>query len=334
MKKTKIIVSIISVVLVLAVLAGLTGYLSGGFKNWNVKDWFGKNDTPQEESKTVTVDFDLKTLCEGEDGEDWVNNKLTEAQVHALKKCKDITIEVQPVDCINYVDEEKPVTEPFTLKFFNMIGDDGFFVGYSDTGFSEGNVMICFAPLDLEFSQMFPEGYYFTSSYVGNLKFSITYNEDEKGLIESVFDMWGIDETEDDTERLVIDFTDEENYSTQKMADGRTYFVSTSARIDKIVDFEKDMVLPPLKSIAVNILYPATEDESERVVHNAALYYSYAESVILDNSGSILSWFYSYTWTSVDGNFEYRVVKAINSDGSYLVEERLVSETRCKIIIE
>lgn len=332
MKKTKIIVSIISIVLVLAIFAGLTGYLSGGFKNWNVKDWFGKNDTPQEESKTVTVDFNVKTLCEGEDGEDWVNNKLTEAQVHALKKCKDTTIEVQPVDCVNYVDEEKPVTEPFTLKFFNMIDEDGVIVGYSDTGFSEGNVMICFAPLDLEFSQTFPEGYYFISSYVGNLKFSITYNEDEKGLIESVFDMWGIDE--DDTERLVIDFTDEENYSTQKMADERTCFISTSARIDKIVDFEKDMVLPPLKTIAVNILYPATEDTGEMVAHNVALYYSYVEGPIMDNSGSPIAWLYSYTWTSLDGNFEYKVVKGTNSDGSFLVEERLVSETRCKIIIE
>ena len=69
MNKIKTIVSIISIVLVLAMIAGLIGYLSGGFKNWNVKDWFGKEntETPDDnkgndktEIKERSVAFDLK----------------------------------------------------------------------------------------------------------------------------------------------------------------------------------------------------------------------------------------------------------------------------------
>ena len=310
---------IVSTILILAMAAGLLASLSNGFEDWNVKNWFGK-DPAEGKSNIVTVDFNVKTLCEGEDGEDWVNNKLTDEQVLALKKSRDITIKVQPVDCVDYNNEEKPVTEPFTLKFFNMFDDEsGVIVGYSDTGTFEANVMICFVPIpDSEFSSMYPDGYCFISAYVGTLKFSITYNEDEKGFIESVFDIW----KKDEEEHFVIDGTDEDRFSAFTMNDGRQSYRNLD-------DNGIDVAFPPLEDITVTVVYPATEDE-EAKTEEVKLVYTFEKST----GTAVIAAGCVYSWKTEDGKLEYKIAKVATEEGSIVWYEQLISETRCKIIIK
>lgn len=49
-KANKKNIGIVAVLVAVALLVGSLGYLTSGFKNWNVKTWLGKNETPKTEN--------------------------------------------------------------------------------------------------------------------------------------------------------------------------------------------------------------------------------------------------------------------------------------------
>lgn len=147
MNKTKTIVSIISIVLVLAMIAGLIGYLSGGFKNWNVKDWFGKENTEtpdnnkgndKTEIKERSVVFDLKfdTLDE-ENG--YYTATLTKDQKAALLDYPNTFFFAELTGEYNGEEQAKAKIPMFFFTMYDTTeGSMG--IGFSDTGSSECSV--------------------------------------------------------------------------------------------------------------------------------------------------------------------------------------------------
>lgn len=147
MNKTKTIVSIISIVLVLAMIAGLIGYLSGGFKNWNVKDWFGKENTEtpdnnkgndKTEIKERSVVFDLKfdTLDEANG---YYTATLTKDQKAALLDYPNTYFFAEITGEYNGKEQAKAKIPMFFFTSYDTTeGSMG--IGFSDTGSSECNV--------------------------------------------------------------------------------------------------------------------------------------------------------------------------------------------------
>lgn len=147
MNKTKTIVSIISIVLVLAMIAGLIGYLSGGFKNWNVKDWFGKgniekpddnNGNDKADIKERSVAFDLKfdTLDE-ENG--YYTATLTKDQKAALLDYPNTYFFAEITGEYNGEEQAKAKIPMFFFTTYDTTeGSMG--IGFSDTGSSECSV--------------------------------------------------------------------------------------------------------------------------------------------------------------------------------------------------
>lgn len=173
MNKTKTIVSIISIVLVLAMIAGLIGYLSGGFKNWNVKDWFGKGntETPDDnKGNDRSVAFDLKfdTLDEANG---YYTATLTKDQKAALLDYPNTFFFAEIKGDYN---GEEQVTAKIPMIFFVSYdpGEPALTVGFSDTGSFECNVAfalpvignddtkieaVSMAALEMSFTLTFPE---------------------------------------------------------------------------------------------------------------------------------------------------------------------------------
>ncbi len=147
MNKTKTIVSIISIILVLAMIAGLIGYLSGGFKNWNVKDWFAKENTEKPddnkgndktEIKERSVAFDLKfdTLDEANG---YYTATLTKDQKAALLDYPNTYFFAEITGEYNGEEQAKAKIPMFFFTMYDTTeGSMG--IGFSDTGSSECNV--------------------------------------------------------------------------------------------------------------------------------------------------------------------------------------------------
>ena len=147
MNKTKTIVSIISIILVLAMIAGLIGYLSGGFKNWNVKDWFGKGNTEKPDDnkgndktdiKERSVAFVLKfdTLDE-ENG--YYTATLTKDQKAALLDYPNTYFFAEITGEYNGKEQAKAKIPMFFFTMYDTTeGSMG--IGFSDTGSSECSV--------------------------------------------------------------------------------------------------------------------------------------------------------------------------------------------------
>ena len=147
MNKTKTIVNIFSIVLVLAMIAGLIGYLSGGFKNWNVKDWFGKgniekpddnkgNDKADIKERSVAFDLKFDTLDE-ENG--YYTATLTKDQKAALLDYPNTYFFAEITGEYNGAEQAKAKIPMFFFTTYDTTeGNMG--IGFSDTGSSECSV--------------------------------------------------------------------------------------------------------------------------------------------------------------------------------------------------
>ncbi len=179
MNKTKTIVSIISIILVLAMIAGLIGYLSGGFKNWNVKDWFAKENTEKPDDnkgndktdiKERSVAFDLKfdTLDEANG---YYTASLTKDQKAALLDYPNTYFFAEITGEYNGKEQAKAKIPMIFFVSYDP-GEPALTVGFSDTGSFECNVAIALpvignddtkieavsmAALEMSFTLTFPE---------------------------------------------------------------------------------------------------------------------------------------------------------------------------------
>lgn len=138
---------IVSTILILAMAAGLLASLSNGFKDWNVKDWFGKNDTETPDDnkgndktdiKERSVAFDLKfdTLDEANG---YYTATLTKDQKAALLDYPNTYFFAEITGEYNGEEQAKAKIPMFFFTMYDTTeGNMG--IGFSDTGSSECSV--------------------------------------------------------------------------------------------------------------------------------------------------------------------------------------------------
>ena len=202
MNKSKIVISIISIVLVLAILAGLTGYLSGGFKNWNVKDWFGKEDTPDDnktddnktETKERSVAFDLKfdTLDE-ENG--YYTATLTKDQKAALLDYPNTYFFAELSGEYNGEEQAKVKIPMFFFTSYDT-SEGNIGIGFSDTGSSECSIAFILPVLGNDNTGKFEA----IAMSEMTVNFTLTYAEDSVPVGKALMDYVNASSSKEDND--------------------------------------------------------------------------------------------------------------------------------------
>lgn len=114
--------TIVGAVLIITLAVALLASMSGGFKNWDTKTWFGKTAEAEKptEPEVKTYEFDFK----GEEGEDFVFRKI---------ECGEIFVSTEQTLKAKVKDTDGVETEGTLYRFTQIIPETGALVaGWTD----------------------------------------------------------------------------------------------------------------------------------------------------------------------------------------------------------